>query len=217
MKRLAGLAMLTAAALVSTAAAAQTRIPTNVSAQRLQGTNGNYIVLDDGAYPPNGQYYTTDTVSWSDPAQIFQFGFGPALVSVGSFNLTVDNNDDYDIFFYNGLTAANLVATRTISAVQGVVPASPGGVETFSSSPTLNGTYLANLSFVTPIQARRVIIQARGGDGFYSLGEAEFFTPAAIGGAVPEPAAWTMMIVGFGGIGCAMRRRLKQSASIRFA
>ena len=35
--------------------------------------------------------------------------------------------------------------------------------------------------------------------------------------AVPEPAAWTMMIVGFGGIGCAMRRRLKQSASIRFA
>jgi hypothetical protein len=32
------------------------------------------------------------------------------------------------------------------------------------------------------------------------------------GGAVPEPAAWTMMIVGFGGIGAVMRRRRSQPA-----
>jgi hypothetical protein len=28
-----------------------------------------------------------------------------------------------------------------------------------------------------------------------------------IGAAVPEPATWAMMIVGFGGVGALMRRR----------
>ena len=30
------------------------------------------------------------------------------------------------------------------------------------------------------------------------------------GGAVPEPATWAMMLLGFGGIGMAMRRRRKK-------
>lgn len=36
-------------------------------------------------------------------------------------------------------------------------------------------------------------------------------------GAVPEPATWGMMLLGFGGVGYAMRRRPKVSARIRFA
>lgn len=40
------------------------------------------------------------------------------------------------------------------------------------------------------------------------------FTPAATAGAVPEPATWAMMIVGFGLVGGAMRRR---QAKIAFA
>ena len=36
----------------------------------------------------------------------------------------------------------------------------------------------------------------------------------AVGGAIPEPASWAMMIGGFGFIGAAMRRR---SVSVRFA
>lgn len=35
--------------------------------------------------------------------------------------------------------------------------------------------------------------------------------------AVPEPAAWAMMLAGFGALGFAMRRRVKQTARIRFA
>ena len=34
-----------------------------------------------------------------------------------------------------------------------------------------------------------------------------FATDAAVTGAVPEPATWAMMLLGFGGIGMAMRRR----------
>lgn len=34
---------------------------------------------------------------------------------------------------------------------------------------------------------------------------------APVGGAVPEPATWAMMLLGFGGIGMAMRRRRARS------
>ena len=38
-----------------------------------------------------------------------------------------------------------------------------------------------------------------------------------IQGAVPEPATWAMMMLGFGGLGFAMRRRAKVSTRIHFA
>jgi len=41
-----------------------------------------------------------------------------------------------------------------------------------------------------------------------SLGGGFFYTPVT--GAVPEPATWAMMLLGFGGIGAAMRRRRKE-------
>ena len=42
-------------------------------------------------------------------------------------------------------------------------------------------------------------------------------TPAAAAPGVPEPATWAMMMLGFGGIGQALRRRSRMSARIRFA
>jgi hypothetical protein len=35
--------------------------------------------------------------------------------------------------------------------------------------------------------------------------------------AVPEPATWAMMLIGFGGVGLAMRRRTKTKAAVSFA
>jgi hypothetical protein len=34
------------------------------------------------------------------------------------------------------------------------------------------------------------------------------------GGAVPEPATWAMMLIGFGGVGAAMRRSRKRQAEL---
>ena len=48
-----------------------------------------------------------------------------------------------------------------------------------------------------------------GGNGSYAGSIA--FTPAA--GVVPEPAAWALMIVGFGGTGVMLRRRQKVAIS----
>jgi hypothetical protein len=39
----------------------------------------------------------------------------------------------------------------------------------------------------------------------------------AAAAAVPEPATWAMMLLGFGAIGCALRRRPKVRAAISFA
>ena len=39
------------------------------------------------------------------------------------------------------------------------------------------------------------------------------FTPFGAAGAVPEPSTWAMMLVGFGALGCAMRRRRRLLAA----
>lgn len=41
-------------------------------------------------------------------------------------------------------------------------------------------------------------------------------TITEVGAAVPEPATWAMMLIGFGAIGFAMRRR-KQNVKVRYA
>ena len=38
----------------------------------------------------------------------------------------------------------------------------------------------------------------------------------AVNGAVPEPATWAMMLIGFGAIGASMRRRSKLTATPQF-
>lgn len=53
-----------------------------------------------------------------------------------------------------------------------------------------------------------------GSDGYESLRPALAGSFAA---AVPEPATWALMILGFGAVGGAMRRRQSVAAKIRFA
>ena len=42
-------------------------------------------------------------------------------------------------------------------------------------------------------------------------------TISAVTAAVPEPATWAMMLIGFGGIGFAMRRRSKVRTTVSYA
>ena len=41
--------------------------------------------------------------------------------------------------------------------------------------------------------------------------------PPPVGGAVPEPSTWAMMLIGFGGVGLSMRRRVKVGPPISCA
>lgn len=53
-----------------------------------------------------------------------------------------------------------------------------------------------------------------GGQAFYGNDRLGLVT---IGGAVPEPATWAMMMLGFGVLAAAMRRRSKTTVRVRFA
>lgn len=49
-----------------------------------------------------------------------------------------------------------------------------------------------------------------------SVAQRANFAPTALG-AVPEPTTWAMMLLGFGGIGFAMRRRAKVRTTVAYA
>lgn len=57
-----------------------------------------------------------------------------------------------------------------------------------------------------------------GGTGATStFGYVAQFGTADITGAVPEPASWAMMIMGFGAVGAALRRKSKVTSRVQFA
>jgi len=51
----------------------------------------------------------------------------------------------------------------------------------------------------------------------YSFSGEVSFEPARAGPAIPEPATWAMMILGFFGAGCAVRRRNEPARAHRVA
>ena len=48
----------------------------------------------------------------------------------------------------------------------------------------------------------------------YWVGARNLSTFTEVGSAVPEPATWAMMIIGFGGAGVAIRRRRYAAAAL---
>ena len=50
------------------------------------------------------------------------------------------------------------------------------------------------------------------GGGGYDTGRGDFGSLGFSGGAVPEPATWAVMLLGFGGVGAAMRARHRKQA-----
>lgn len=81
---------------------------------------------------------------------------------------------------------------------------SMGQVEfrTLISSPIVNGTQ------------QLLVTGTSGGNGSYS--GTLSFVPATVA-AVPEPAAWLMMILGMGAVGFTMRRRQKVTTRVSYA
>ncbi len=87
------------------------------------------------------------------------------------------------------------------------------------STPFLNG----ELGPLTPLAGGTAVIanglvQTVGGfstaDDTYTL---QFRTNANLAGAVPEPATWALMLIGFGAIGAAVRRQRKATVKVSYA
>jgi hypothetical protein len=116
------------------------------------------------------------------------------------------------------LTGLNLTIGSTLFTTANTwVLQSPGGFNIaggfqFQGFSVLEGTDDFTLSFVTSggqlvpyfFESTRA-----GLTGIGSSDVAHGLAVTQLTGAVPEPATWAMMILGFGGIGFAMRRRRK--------
>ncbi|WP_120716539.1 FxDxF family PEP-CTERM protein [Tsuneonella amylolytica] len=85
-----------------------------------------------------------------------------------------------------------------------VVPLSPNGA--FEFGALTNVPIFADVANVLTINGRSRGAGSYGGD--------LSFVPTA---AVPEPATWALMLLGFAGIGVTMRRRRKDKVRVRYA
>jgi len=72
----------------------------------------------------------------------------------------------------------------------------------FSQNPFTSGKIFADYSHT----AHTYIDAVGGGPDVIGQSGHDYATPAAVGGA-PEPAAWALMLLGFGSLGLALRRR----------
>lgn len=134
---------------------------------------------------------------------------------------------DYLDVFING----SLVATMTANNALGTVEDYDGATELFDGiQANINGYYSDTLvdlstatfanSFADGSGTWTLGIQARGGgwqglsDEGWGLDNLTIYGDVVRDGAVPEPATWAMMILGFGAIGGIMRGSNRRRAAL---
>ncbi len=188
----------------STALAATNIIPTatqSVSINRGHGvlragspwlpgsTPSNAATVTDGVFAPEGQQWNNGSFWWDEDASVdaTQMFFTiqlDASYTIDRFIVQADDNEEYVVDYWNGIA---FVALEDFPGV---------GLQTRDS-----GT-------IPPITTDKLRLSARLGDKYYSISEFQAFgTPA-----VPEPATWAMMLIGFGFAGSALRRRRGKAA-----
>jgi hypothetical protein len=131
------------------------------------------------------------TISWAD-----------ADVGTSPFNAVIDFNNSLGGNYYASLTTADpavFFTSLTIYALVGGVPSGPAIMQ-YMGGPTHSITLLPANFGAGPGNFRLSFGGTTTGGGG-EAGTLSFFA------AVPEPGTWAMMLLGFGGIGMAMRRR----------
>ena len=145
--------------------------------------------LSGGCTVDNSLFPAQATISWSD-----------ADVGTSPFSAVIDFNNSIGGDYFASLTTASpavFFTNLTIYALVGGVPTGSALMQ-YSGGPTHNITLLP-ASFGAGDYRLTFGGTTTGGGG--ESGTLSFFQ------AVPEPSTWGMMLLGFAGIGFAMRRR----------
>ena len=154
---------------------------TNLTGQDLGG-----LTLTPGVYKFNSSAQLTGTLTLNaqgDPKAIFLFQIGSTLMTASSSS----------VGFINGGQADNLFWQVGSSA-------------TLGTSTAFEGNILALTSITLTTGASILDGRALARNGAVTLDT----NNVSIGGAVPEPSTWAMMLLGFAGIGfMAYRRKAK--------
>lgn len=148
-------------------------------------------------------------------------GFARVVFDTGLRQLTITNN-------WSGLSGVTTVAhihccvnapgTVGVAVTPGTLPGFPTGVSGGSYATTLdlslNATYTTgfrdNFGGGTVPGAEAALLQGLQDGRAYLNIHSNAFPGGEIRGflaAVPEPASWAMMVIGFGALGAAMRHR----------
>lgn len=144
----------------------------------------------------------------ANAATVLNFTFAPdgnsAVASFNSSGAGTIFSDTYTFTLPSGFASTSL----TTAAVNGTTDTAftsvlmNGNTLTTNSSGTIDAKSLLNVS-VNP-GANTLVVNGTSG-GLYSYGGNISFMKLAAG--IPEPASWGLMIMGFGGIGAALRTR----------
>lgn len=124
----------------------------------------------------------------------------------------------------SSITAVNLVSTLLGGATYtDASKAASSVLPNFLQIKVNSPDRLLLLSFSPALSATGATIASnsyewQGNDhNFYLLSGSVTAAAASTAAAVPEPATWAMMLIGFGAIGLAMRNSRKRSVRIRYA
>ena len=206
-------------AVVETNAAAP---DSNFGAPTNQGTIGYNINLLD----TNGSLYGLVT----------QTG-GPSAFFTGSnlyFDLDPATRSGSDLGFEISLGGVNAFipgvtgSVSLASALFAVASTTSDGLTTleFSLDNSLFNSAIAGLSYNPAVTfsgdnrlnlSQSLSYSVAGGQAFYGTARLGTFSTAAVAGAVPEPATWAMMLLGFGAMSVSLRRRRRAHSSLQSA
>lgn len=159
----------------------------------------------------------------------FSYSLTGAEVATGSFSFA---DGLTGVLGYNDLSAFSVTASGVTYSLADVLPLTSYknfGYDTAANAFVIdpNSCGFGGCGFQSSLSA----INSSGTFGFFftaapgsfqeystQTGSAfDTITISAVDGAVPEPSTWAMMLVGFGAIGFAMRRKPRQTVRINFA
>jgi hypothetical protein len=114
------------------------------------------------------------------------------------------------LFFGSDLSGSYLLGNVTITATDAT------GTSTFTITNATTSSFVGFVSSGPLLSASIVSVQPQSGFLWPTVNNLTLAGAAATSG-VPEPTTWAMLMLGFGGVGFAMRRNRKVAARIRFA
>lgn len=123
---------------------------------------------------------------------------GPA--NNGSATLTFTTPVDYLSFLWGSPDSYNLLTIKSGTSDVQTFTASMLGIPILSGDNTNFSQYVQ----FAGLSGSQITSVTFGNDPSINAFETSNFS---VGSAVPEPATWAMMLIGFGGIGFSMRRR----------
>lgn len=163
------------------------------------GSGGTVTVLTPGVYSFSSSAQLTGALTLdaqNDPNAAFIFLIGSTLTTASASSVTVLNGNSNTLLFWNVGSSATLGTTTSFA---GNILADQS-ITLNTGAKILCGRALASHAAVT-MDSNVISNNCPGGGDFGSYG----FSGG--GSAVPEPAAWAMMIVGLGATGFSVRRK----------